>query len=113
MTTLVAAAFLACAVAGTWIRVGATVALNRWPLPVGTLAVNLAGSFVAGVVVAHLGSGARTVLVTGGMGALTTFSAFANELRAMLADRRRLLALAYAAVTAVGAVALAWVGLTR
>ena len=113
MSALVVLGFAACAVAGAWVRVGATVALNRWPLPVGTLTVNLAGSLVAGLLVAHLDGDGRTILVTGGLGALTTYSSFANEVRAMLGDRRHLLAAGYVALTSVGAVGLAWAGLAR
>jgi fluoride exporter len=110
---LVVLGFLACAVIGAWVRVGATVALNRWPLPIGTLTVNLVGSLVAGLLVAHLDGDGRTILVTGGMGTLTTYSSFANEVRAMVDDRRLVLAAAYVTLTAVGTVGLAWVGLTR
>lgn len=111
MTGAVVLGFAALAVAGAWIRVGATVALNRWPLPLGTLSVNLAGSLLAGVLVAHLEGDGRTVLVTGGLGAMTTFSSFAAEVRAMGADRRWALAVGYIALTAAGAVVAARVGL--
>ncbi len=84
---------------------------NRWPLPLGTLSVNLAGSLLAGVLVAHLEGDGRTVLVTGGLGAMTTFSSFAAEVRAMGADRRWALAVGYIALTAAGAVVAARVGL--
>lgn len=111
MIAAVVIGFAVLAVAGAWIRVGATVALNRWPLPLGTLSVNLAGSLLAGVLVSHLQGDGRTVLVTGGLGAMTTFSSFAAEVRAMGADRRWALAAGYAVVTAVGAVAAARLGL--
>ena len=53
--------------------------------PWGTLAVNVSGCFVMGLVAAvadrqgYLTQGARLFLVVGGLGGFTTFSAFANE----------------------------------
>lgn len=105
MTAVVVLVFAAAASIGAWIRVGATRALNRWPLPVGTLTVNVGGSLAAGVLAAALSGDARTVLVTGGLGALTTYSSFAGEARAMLADRRWALAALYVLVTVVACVA--------
>jgi CrcB protein len=59
---------------------------ERWiaTFPLGTLVVNVVGCLVMGIVAqAHLAeampSAVRLLLVTGGLGALTTFSAFAYE----------------------------------
>lgn len=55
------------------------------PYPFGTLAVNVAGSFVAGIVMGvterfHvLSQGMRLFLLTGFLGGFTTFSSFALE----------------------------------
>lgn len=57
---------------------------HRSVLPWGTITVNVAGSFVLGLVAAltasgHLGSWALTLVGTGFCGALTTFSTFSYE----------------------------------
>ncbi|MBA8792877.1 CrcB protein [Friedmanniella endophytica] len=81
-------AFLAVAVAG---GVGAATrffvdgAINRgreFRLPVGTLAINITGSFLLGVVTgvaSHLGATPVAVLGTGLMGGYTTFSTASLE----------------------------------
>ncbi len=62
--------------------------------PLGTLAVNVAGSFLIGIVL-HLATGrvgwsleARLLLTTGFCGGLTTFSTFSHETLAMLEDQQ-------------------------
>ena len=76
--------------------------------PWGTLAVNVAGSFVLGIVVGSQPSpGALALLGTGFCGGLTTYSAFAVQTR----DQGRRRGAAYAAATvllAVGACALGY-----
>lgn len=57
--------------------------------PLGTLAVNLAGSLLIGVLVGFVNRGMmspemKLLLVTGFCGAFTTFSTFANEAFSML-----------------------------
>jgi len=72
---------------GAWTRWGLAVALNeRWPaLPLGTLAANLIGGFLIGVAMAWIARDSgwpeplRLFVVTGFLGALTTFSAFSAE----------------------------------
>ena len=65
----------------TWLR----LALGPTPLPWGTIAVNLLGCFLFGVVWAAadrrgaLGGPAPLLLLTGFLGAFTTFSTFAFE----------------------------------
>lgn len=55
------------------------------PLPLGTLVVNLVGSFLIGMLFAyfhtntHLSPALKTFMVTGILGALTTYSTFALE----------------------------------
>lgn len=57
----------------------------RTSFPIGTLAVNVAGCFVIGVVAelaetrGFLGPDSRALLVVGVLGGFTTFSSFANE----------------------------------
>jgi fluoride exporter len=103
---MIALGFGALAVLGTlarW-RIG-----MRLPPPTGTLVVNLAGSFGVGLL-AGSGAGSVTVVGVGGLGALTTFSTLMVELAGLWrTDPYR--AVAYGAVTFVGGIALAWLGL--
>jgi CrcB protein len=77
-----------------------------WPLP--TLAANVAGCLLLGVIVARLpflaGRAvvvAREGLATGFCGGLTTFSTFSVELAGLLRDGRPALAAAYLAASLV------------
>lgn len=84
----------------------------RWrcgPRPLGTLAVNVGGAFLLGLLT---GSSPDTVLVGGlaGLGALTTFSALVAHL-VELAEHDRRHAVVYGAATFVFGVGAAWVGL--
>lgn len=84
--------------------------------PFGTLVVNLAGCFGAGLVagaVAHAGwpPGVQALLGTGLCGGLTTFSAFSVETVELLHDRLVMRALAYLAASVglgLGLGALGW-----
>jgi len=65
-----------------------------WLFPIGTLAVNILGSFIIGMVL-ELGSGrylfspeARLLLTTGFCGGLTTFSTFSYETVALLEEQQ-------------------------
>jgi CrcB protein len=77
---------------GAWARWGLAAALNeRWPaLPLGTLAANLIGGFLIGVVMEAIGRHGgwpeplRLFVITGFLGALTTFSTFSAEVVAAL-----------------------------
>jgi CrcB protein len=76
----------------------------------GTLLVNIAGSFVLGLVVgAHPSGDALALLGTGFCGGLTTYSAFAVQTRDQARDRGAAAGAAYAFLTlalALGACAL-------
>ncbi len=73
---------------GAWLRWGLSELLNwRHPLlPLGTLAANLLGGYLVGLAVAWFGARAdlapvlRLFMVTGFLGALTTFSTFSSEI---------------------------------
>lgn len=110
------------------ICVGACVgALARWRLslwlnpgallPWGTLAANLLGGYLVGVCVAvfqalpHLDPAWRLALVTGFLGALTTFSSFSAEVVAMLQNGRYALALGTASLHLFGSLLLTVAGL--
>lgn len=96
---------------GLWLNTGAT-----W-MPLGTLAANLAGGLVIGMLLAVFNAHPeidplwRLALVTGFLGALTTFSTFSAEtVQLLLADRPGQ-ALGLAAIHLVGSLGLTWVGL--
>jgi len=75
------------AVLGAWLRLGLGIALNavHESLPLGTLAANVAGGLMIGAAVAwlarhpELSPAWRLFMVTGFLGALTTFSTFSVE----------------------------------
>ena len=114
----------------TAICIGACVgALSRWQLglwlnpasgsllPWGTLAANLIGGYLVGVCVGvfqqlpELDPVWRLALVTGFLGALTTFSSFSAEVVALLQQGRFALATGNAALHLFGSLALTWLGL--
>jgi CrcB protein len=85
--------------------------LNRpGRLPVGTLAVNVAGALALGML-AGADAPTATVVGVGGLGGLTTFSTLAVEVDALVADDRFGTAVAYVAVTVVLGVGAAGAGL--
>lgn len=110
------------------ICLGACVgALARWRLglwlspggliPWGTLAANLVGGYLIGVCIAvfhalpQLDPMWRLALVTGFLGALTTFSSFSAEVVEMLMAQRYLLALGTTALHLLGSLCLTVLGL--
>ena len=110
------------------ICVGACIgALSRWALglwlsapgtlPWGTLAANWVGAWLVGVAVmffqsqTQLDPAWRLALVTGFLGALTTFSTFSAEVVAMLQHARYALALATASLHLLGSLALTLAGM--
>lgn len=106
-------------------------ALSRWQLglwlnpdansdsifPWGTLAANLVGGYLIGFCVGlfqnfpQLDPAWRLLLVTGFLGALTTFSTFSAEVVGMLQQGRLLLALGTASVHLMGSLVLTYFGL--
>ena len=110
------------------ICIGASLgALARWGLglwlnpvallPLGTLAANLLGGYLVGICVAvfsaqpQLDPVWRLTLVTGFLGALTTFSSFSAEVVAMLMQQRYALALGTAALHLLGSLLLTIAGI--
>jgi CrcB protein len=102
-------------------------ALGRWslalwlnahgPMPLGTLAANLIGGYLVGLCIGwfeampELAPVWRLALVTGFLGALTTFSSFSAEVVLMLQQQRYGLALMTAGVHLLGSLALTAAGL--
>lgn len=110
------------------ICIGASLgALSRWGLglwlnpgavmPYGTLAANLIGGYLIGVCVAvfqalpQLDPVWRLALVTGFLGALTTFSSFSAEVVGMLIQQRYAMALGTAAMHLFGSLLLTVIGI--
>ena len=102
-------------------------ALARWglaswlnpvaALPLGTLAANLIGGYLVGIGVAvfqampHLDPVWRLALVTGFLGALTTFSSFSAEVVEMLQQQRYGLAFGTASLHLFGSLMLTLAGI--
>jgi CrcB protein len=95
---------------GLWLSPGALI-------PWGTLAANLLGGYLVGLVIAvfqalpQLDPVWRLALVTGFLGALTTFSSFSAEVVAMLGQQRHLLAFGTAAMHLFGSLLLTVAGM--
>ena len=103
------------AVLGAWLRWYLAGALNAAlpHLPLGTLIANVGGGLVIGVAVAwfaaspELHPNLRLFLITGFLGALTTFSSFSAESLALLQAGRYGWALAHSALHLFGSLAAA------
>jgi CrcB protein len=99
---------------GLWLN---PVATAGTVLPWGTLAANLIGGYLVGVCVGvfqalpELDPVWRLALITGFLGALTTFSSFSAEVVAMLGQQRYGLALGTAGVHLLGSLLLTVAGL--
>ena len=95
---------------GLWLSTGTL-------LPWGTLAANLIGGYLIGVCVAvfqtlpQIDPIWRLALVTGFLGALTTFSSFSAEVITLLQQQRFAQALGWCAVHLCGSLAMTWVGM--
>ena len=95
---------------GLWLNPGAV-------LPMGTLAANLIGGYLVGIAVAtfqalpHIDPAWRLAIITGFLGALTTFSSFSAEVVGMLGQQRYALALGTTTLHLVGSLALTLAGI--
>lgn len=106
---------------GTAARYATTLWLGtaRSGLPTATLAVNLLGCFLLGLLLEALGrrgpenprmQGVRLALGTGVLGGFTTFSSLAEELALLVHHDRAAVAAGYAALSVLGGVAAAVLG---
>ena len=107
---ITAAAFVAAAVVGTRTRAEAGRRWNRHNgIAVGTLVVNITGSFLLGLL-SEATPTTMTVLGVGGLGAYTSFSSFARDAVALGELRRLATAAFYVAATLMLGVAAASAG---
>lgn len=115
-------AFLAVGVGaafGAWLRWWLGLTLNPvFPtLPLGTLAVNLLGGYLIGVAIAYFGHHAslpaesRLFVITGFLGALTTFSTFSAEVMTLILRQQFVWAFAAASVHLLGSLSMTALGI--
>ncbi len=112
------AAIAAGAVLGAWLRFALGALLNRSieSLPLGTLVANLLGGLLVGAAIAWLSRHPelsplwRLFLVTGFMGALTTFSTFSAESLELIQRGDVGWAIAHAGLHLFGSLAAAAIG---
>lgn len=107
------------AMLGAWSRWGLGILLNPlFPtLPLGTLAANLAGGYLIGVAIelfvnhASLPPELRLFVITGFLGAMTTFSTFSAEAVALLTRQQYGWAVALVLSHAAGSIAMTVLGI--
>lgn len=112
MTWLLVAA---AGAAGAVSRYAVMLAVGPRPFPLATLAVNVAGSFLLGLVLTvgalgRLSPQTTTVIAVGFLGAFTTYSTFSWELFSLGRTDRLALAAAYLAASVVLGILAAAVG---
>lgn len=105
------AGFVVAAAAGALARAEAGRRWNRHEgFPFGTLAVNVSGSFLLGLLW-DVAPPVVTVLGVAGLGALTTFSSFARDVVALAEQRHVMLAAIYVVVSCAAGVGAAGLGI--
>lgn len=115
-TLLIGIGGMAGSIARFWISSSLQL-LGRTAFPVGTLAVNVLGSFVLGLVLSlSLGRGEATIpiralLGVGFCGGFTTMSTFSYETLALWRDGQAALATGNVVLTLVVCLAAVWLGL--
>ena len=117
MTAVIAICIGACIGALARWQLGIWLNTQEAFLPWGTLAANLIGGYLVGCCVAFfqthpdLDPAWRLLLVTGFLGALTTFSSFSAEVVAMLSEGRIGVAMATAGLHLIGSLLMTLAGL--
>jgi len=112
-------AISAGAVAGALCRWVLGLALNAIfpPIPLGTLAANIIGGYIIGLAISvfsfwpGVAPEWRLFVITGFLGALTTFSTFSAEVGALLQQQRLILAMAAIALHVVGSLVALFLGM--
>lgn len=101
---------------GSALRYGAALLVRVQNFPYSTLAVNILGSFIIGLVFAlslkneTLSNNWKLFLATGICGGFTTFSAFSMENLHLLQTGKFTSAFTYIAVSIVAGIAATWLG---
>jgi CrcB protein len=103
---------------GAWSRWGISILLNTLhPMyPMGTLTVNLAGSYLMGIsmgafeLLSDLSPDLKLIINIGFLGGLTTFSAFTAEIFQLLQKNELVASLTLIALHVVGSVLIAYLG---
>ena len=114
-TLLVALGGAAGALARYWVGLAVHSTLGS-TLPWGTFSVNISGSFIVGFVMTVLanritsGANWHFLLVTGFLGAYTTFSALEYETLSLFQQQRAPAALGYVVLSLVVGLAAVWLG---
>lgn len=103
---MIALAVAAGGAVGAVLRHLVSLRLNRPGFPWGTLAVNVAGSFLLGVVLGRVSPEVAALVGTGFCGALTTYSTFTLEIVGLTTGR----AVTYAAASLTTGLAAATLG---
>ena len=86
-------------------------------LPLGTLLANLAGGYLIGVMLGVVAffpqfpDAARLCIITGFLGALTTFSTFSGEVVLLIQERHILAAVALVGLHVLGSLAMTGLGI--
>ncbi|AOB33791.1 protein CrcB [Bordetella sp. H567] len=102
---------------GAWLRWVLGLFFNAGGWPWGTMAANLAGGYLIGVMVALIAAHPdwpawiRLACITGFLGGLTTFSTFSAETVAFVEEGAYGMALAYAGASLAGSMLLTAAGL--
>ena len=95
---------------GLWLSAGAS-------MPWGTLVANLIGGYLIGVFIAlfqampQLDPAWKLAIITGFLGALTTFSSYSAEVIGLLQQQRLVAALGWASVHLVGSLFMTYMGM--
>ena len=111
MTVLMILVLLAAAGLGATVRFLVATLMNN-DFPVGTLTVNLLASFLLGLLAgADVGRFMNVAVGAGALGALSTWSAAANEAAVMARNNEGYLAIAYLALSVLSGVMFAWFGI--
>ena len=95
---------------GLWLSAGAS-------MPWGTLAANLIGGYLIGVFIAlfqampQLDPAWKLAIITGFLGALTTFSSYSAEVIGLLQQQRLVAALGWTSLHLVGSLFMTYMGM--
>lgn len=101
---------------GSMLRYGAGLAFDSRQFPLATLSVNIAGSFIMGLILAAavrdqaFADNWKLFLATGVCGGFTTFSAFSAENLLLLQNGRFSIAFLYIGISIIAGIGAAWLG---